>query len=779
MAGMGETTLRLLLVEDNPGDITVVRQALSEAKLASYLLDAVSTLDAGFVLLSEKTYDIALLGLALPDTEGLHAVQRFHDASPSLPLLVLPDSIPPGSAIDLMKAGAMDFMEKDDVNTPSLERSIRYSIERRQLWSDLERHSRELESSETNLRNIIMANLDAMMIVNPESRVIFANPAAEKLLNRASEDLVGSLFEFSLKTQVTPEVLIPKGRGEAAVAEMRVTRVEWKGRPAFLATFRDVTERKHVEEALRKSDRRYRRITETVTDYIVSVRVVDGRAVETIHGSSCLSVTGYTSEDFERDQYLWLRMVPPEDQPVVIRQAEMALKGAQPVSIEHRIIRKDGALRWVNCTIVFHRDESGNLTSYDDLIRDITEERLAEEELRKSKEELEQRVEERTDELLKANQSLGREIGEHKATERMLRGFKEFLESLLKAMQDGLVVTNQAGVHVDVNPAFCRMTGFTRKELLGTGAPYPYWPPESRDEIRSILFLRREIEPKTVECMFMRKNGERFPVLISPSWINQAEGKLEYFMATVKDITDRKQTEEKLQQRTRELQERNQELDAFAHTVAHDLKTPLGNILTSISIINRALDSLGPEKTLELLTVIQRNCRKSVNIIDELLLLAEVRMTEVEMAPLNMGGIVDEVLLRLSSVIDDTGGEIQLPGTWPIALGYAPWVEEIWCNYISNALRYGGQPPRVEVGAAESRGNRVRFWVRDNGRGMPPEQAEKLFTPFVRMTQLHTQGHGLGLSIVRRIAEKLGGEVGMETAEEGGCVFHFTLPRDL
>jgi hypothetical protein len=130
--------------------------------------------------------------------------------------------------------------------------------------------------------------------------------------------------------------------------------------------------------------------------------------------------------------------------------------------------------------------------------------------------------------------------------------------------------------------------------------------------------------------------------------------------------------------------------------------------------------------------------------------------------------------------------EIILPQAWPVALGYGPWVEEVWANLLSNAIKYGGQPeagvpPRVEMGFDESPSrsladSRIRFWVRDNGPGLAREEQRQLFTEFTRLHKKRARGHGLGLSIVRRIVGKLGGEVGVESTPGQGSLFYFTLP---
>ena len=129
------------------------------------------------------------------------------------------------------------------------------------------------------------------------------------------------------------------------------------------------------------------------------------------------------------------------------------------------------------------------------------------------------------------------------------------------------------------------------------------------------------------------------------------------------------------------------------------------------------------------------------------------------------------------SEVPPSGVVLGIPDYWPEVCGYAPWVEEIWMNYISNALKYGGRPPVVELGAEYlPNRNQARFWVRDNGNGLTAEEQTRVFTPFTRMNQAKVEGHGLGLSVARRIAERLGGEVQVQSEVGAGSIFSFTLP---
>jgi signal transduction histidine kinase len=155
-----------------------------------------------------------------------------------------------------------------------------------------------------------------------------------------------------------------------------------------------------------------------------------------------------------------------------------------------------------------------------------------------------------------------------------------------------------------------------------------------------------------------------------------------------------------------------------------------------------------------------------------------VRKIEVTSSPLDMAPIVAEAQRRLTHLINEHEPEIIVPETWPVAMGYGPWIEEVWVNYLSNAIKHGGSPPRIELDADVQADRMVRFWVRDHGPGISAEEQERLFIPFTQLAQVRAQGHGLGLSIVRRIVTKLSGQVGVESngVPGQGSLFFFTLP---
>jgi signal transduction histidine kinase len=278
-------------------------------------------------------------------------------------------------------------------------------------------------------------------------------------------------------------------------------------------------------------------------------------------------------------------------------------------------------------------------------------------------------------------------------------------------------------------------------------------------------------KPARLEVHF-EPMGRHFRILV----FSPARGE---FATVFEDVTATKELQAALTATNAELVARNQELDAYAHTVAHDLKNPVSAILGFAEHLEQGSGAVPEEERREAVEAIARSAQKMQEIIDALLLLGEARRTFVPNAPVDLGLAAAESLRSLGHEARRLGAEVRLPESWPAALGYAPWVERVFTNYLGNALKYGGRPPRVEVEAAPCSDRFVRISVRDNGGGLAPEEKERTFVPFTRLSGAEADGHGLGLSIVRRLVERMGGEVAVESdgTPGAGCEFSFTLPR--
>lgn len=352
-----------------------------------------------------------------------------------------------------------------------------------------------------------------------------------------------------------------------------------------------------------------------------------------------------------------------------------------------------------------------------------------------------------------------------------LRSYQDRFTTVFEHAGDSIFVVDPVSMQIlSANALAEHRFGYTHDELLELDLDQI--EVQSPDNNTNGLVWESSFSGTRVyECEYRRKDGSLVPVEVSSRF--SAFGEQNVLVIFVRDNSYRKKIEGEREQLIGEL-------DAFAHTVAHDLKNPLGMIRGYANMLSTDFEALTLSDIMQYLDHIELGVEKMVTLIDELLLFASVRrLDSVPSSPVEMKPIVAEALARLRWIIEENKAEIILPETWPLAWGYPAWVEEVWTNYLSNAIKYGGKPPRVEMGATVLADNRVQYWVRDNGEGIAEGDISRLFKQFTRLGDMRVTGHGLGLSIVSRIIEKLGGTVDAESTVGEGSTFSFTLPQAL
>jgi PAS domain S-box-containing protein len=364
--------------------------------------------------------------------------------------------------------------------------------------------------------------------------------------------------------------------------------------------------------------------------------------------------------------------------------------------------------------------------------------------------------------------------------DKRLKESEQWFSATLRSIGDAVIATDADGRVKFMNPLAETLTGWEQAEAVGRRLAQVFRTMNESDlgrgETSGAKAYLYATSNSTATVLFPRSGP---PMLIEDSSapIKDDRGNITGLVLVFRDITKRRRAE-------REREQLISELDAFAHTVAHDLKNPLSIIVGSTEMLEYDFASLPEAVFRKYLRAIALKGRKMGNIIDALLLLASARQSDVRFEPVEMGEVVSESLERISNLIEQRGAQFVSPENWPAVKGYAPWIEEVWVNYLSNAIKYGGRPnegvpPTLELGFDAplniGDGDYACFWVQDNGMGLSPEQQQQLFTPFVRLDQVRTEGHGLGLSIVHRIVEKLGGHVGVRSAIGQGSRFYFTL----
>ncbi|MCL4294921.1 MAG: response regulator [Anaerolineae bacterium] len=367
--------------------------------------------------------------------------------------------------------------------------------------------------------------------------------------------------------------------------------------------------------------------------------------------------------------------------------------------------------------------------------------------------------------------------------ERKLKESEQWLFTTLNSIGEGVIATDAQGYIKFMNPVAEALTGWSQPEALGqeiktvfnlihaeTRLPVAH-PAEQVLHAGKMVCLEKE-------AVLVARYGQQVPIANSAAPIRNHQETITGVVLIFRDVTEHQQAEAKLRRYAEELESQNEDLEAFARTVAHDLQSPLNPIIGFADVMLKQYPALSEDEIRSFLQIIAQSGRKMSNIIDELMLLAQVRRKKINPKPLDMAEIIRAAQQRLSDEFEAYQAQLVGPAQWPTAAGYAPWIEQVWINYLSNALKYGGRPPRVEVGATIQENGMVRFWVRDNGDGIDPTEHARLFTPFTRLEQVKAKGNGIGLSIVRRMVESLGGQVGVES--EGvpgrGSTFSFTLP---
>jgi PAS domain S-box-containing protein len=506
----------------------------------------------------------------------------------------------------------------------------------------------------------------------------------------------------------------------------------------------DITARRRVEVALRESEEQYRAISELTSDLAFAVAPQpDGNLKLEWVAGAFQRVVGYGPDEVNRSAD-WLSFVYPDDRDIAAGHLEAVLAGRSGM-VEYRLAAKGGEIRLLR---VFARpvwDETGSrVVRIYAAAQDVTEYR-------------------RKDDALYYSQA---------ALRRSEARYRELVERVPAVIYASTIDVPYATTYI--SPQIEALTGYTAEEWISDETIlFKTIHPDDRSRVLAKLARCGSTgEPFISEHRVVRRDGEIRWVRDEAIVVRDSEDEAVLMQGLVFDITGRKQAEAEREQLIAEL-------DAFAHTVAHDLKSPLSSTMVFADMLMEHSDRLPPEKVDYYLETIVRNGHKMNAIINELLLLASVRrLDEVDIEVLDMARIVDEACGCLTHMIEQSEAEITFdstPDAWPLVRGYAPWVEEVWTNYLSNAIKYGGEPPCIELGAARN-GATVRFWVRDNGPGIALKDQARLFSPFASLAKSADEGHGLGLSIVQRIVERLGGDVSLESTIGEGSTFSFTLP---
>jgi PAS domain S-box-containing protein len=363
------------------------------------------------------------------------------------------------------------------------------------------------------------------------------------------------------------------------------------------------------------------------------------------------------------------------------------------------------------------------------------------------------------------------------------------LAAIVESSDDAIIGKDLRGIVTSWNAAAEREFGYTASEMIGHSITRLVPSDRQEEELKILSQIARGKSVRHFETMRLRKDGSAFNVSVTVSAIRNSAGKIVGASKVVRDITTRKQAEETIHrlnseleqrviERTAELESANKELDAFSYSVSHDLRAPLRAVDGfSQAVLEDYGDQL-PEEGRHYLRTIRGGAQRMGALIDDLLTFSRLSRLPLNKRSVAPKRVVREALEELGFPIEGRAVEMRI-GDLPLCQGDAALLKQLWLNLLSNALKYTRQrePAVIEVGCTRDDKEQANiYFVRDNGAGFDMRYADKLFGVFQRLHRAEDfEGTGVGLAIVQRIVHRHGGRVWAESAVDHGATFYFTL----
>jgi two-component system cell cycle sensor histidine kinase/response regulator CckA len=746
-----DSPIRVLLVEDNPGDSRLILELLRNADHERFEVATADRLDRAIAHLNDAVVDVVLLDLGLPDSQGLDTFERMHRAPANVPIVVISGLDDERMALDSVRAGAQDYLVKGQVDGRLLTRVLRYAIERQRTEQWIRRLSLAVDQSPASV-----------FITNTSGTIEYVNARFTEITGYPPEDALGRTPRL-LQSGLTPPAVYSELwntilKGETWRGELQNRRkdgaVYWDsawispirdagGRVThFLALQEDVSERRAMVEELREREERFRQVTEGI------------REVFFLSKSSfreMLYVSPAYEEIWQRSRQSlydaprsFLDAVFAEDQPALLQHIEQARQGGEAEPCEYRLRRPDGDVRSILVHTTGVLNDQGDVYRLAGVALDITKRRIAEDALR--------------------------------ASERRLRTLFETVNLIVLALDmDGKVDY--------LNPFLLQLTGYTSDEVVGTDWFQRFIPAAQRGTVSAIFadLLALEAHPHYTNPIITKAGEERMiswhnTVLRDP--LNRPIGTL----SIGEDITEQLRLEAQLRQ-----SQKMEAVGRLAGGVAHDFNNLLTVILGTTEIL---LAEAQPSDPMHVdLTEIKSAGERAAGLTRQLLAFSRQQVLEPRVIDLN--ALIPNVERMLGRII---GEDIQLHAVLADGLGSVladpGQIEQVILNLAVNsrdAMPQGGmltiETANVDLDADYASdhvsvrpGRYVMLAVTDTGTGMDAATRAQIFDPFFT-TKPKGKGTGLGLSTVYGIVKQSGGVIWLYSEPGRGATFKIYLPR--
>ncbi len=624
---------------------------------------------------------------------------------------------------------------------------------------------------------------DAVIGTDSNFHIKFWNKGAEQIfgynesesLGKTTFELLNPKYEPGDRDKIIDElkrngisrvtVRTKHKNGKEIIVDVNSTRIEpgFEDTSEYIVVYRDITKQVNDEIKLRRLNERL-----DIASKAAGVGIWDWDILsDEIEWSPVMFELFGLEQDKDNATFkTWEKRLHPKDLEIAKENIQKAIEEQSFLDNQYRILHPNGDIRWIDSLGQAEYDENNHPLRMTGICIDITERKLMDIKLNEMLENLEEKVHQRTKELVMAN---------------------EYNRNLIETSLDPMVTIGPDGKITDVNKATEKVTGYSRTDLIGTDFAYYFTKPEEAEDGYQRVFKEGMVRDYPLEIK--HKNGSLTQVLYNASEYMDEQGDVVGVFAAARDITERKHAEEKLKeykeslemqvrQRTEELEKSNADLKKFAYVASHDLREPLRMITSFLQLLERRYKDQLDEDAHEFIYYAVDGAKRLDNMIMDLLEYSRVANKDMMFNEVDFEDVMTQINLNLNVTIQENNAKITYDN---LPMGVKADKNQmilLFQNLIGNAIKYRSKlNPEIHITSHEE-GDYVVFVVKDNGIGIDPKYLDRIFTIFQRLhTHQEYEGSGIGLSIAQRIVHQHGGEIWAESELGKGSIFYFSLNK--
>jgi PAS domain S-box-containing protein len=631
----------------------------------------------------------------------------------------------------------------------------------RGTMAELQQSLASLQASQERQRLILETSPAATLVTRSDGSILYANQRFNEQFGMEVTHSGVETLDFYADPAERQKVLemirqqghldyyelqVRKADGSLAWVNLSMQQFEFEGETALLSSLIDITARKEIDDRLRQSEADLRQAQRVAKLGSWRWDIATNRLE---WSDEMFRIFGIEKENFSGSlQEVIAKSIHPDDRVEVERSNLSVIQEGKPIPLEYRVIWSDQSIHvvWAEAGELT-LDEEGKPAFLTGIVQDITE---------------------------------------RKKAEKALQEARQLYENIFRLSPEVIVVTSEVtGRYLAASDSHERITGYRADEVIGHHVDeFIIW--ESDDDRRRILkLLYEQGAVHNEEMRFHRRSGEFYTALLSMARVEV--GGEWCVVSVVTDITERKRAEEEVRrlnaeleqrvmERTEQLETANKELESFSYSVSHDLRAPLRAIDGFSRILQEDFPGLSAEAS-RLIHSVRSNAQQMGRLIDDLLKFSRLNRQPLNKRNVNTAELVRQALQTLEPEREGRQVEITL-GELPVCLGDPGLLLQVWMNLLSNALKFTRKRDNVqiEIGSQVNERGETVYFVRDNGVGFDMQYAGKLFGVFQRLHRADEfEGTGVGLALVQRIIQRHGGRIWAEAQHDVGAKFSFTV----